>query len=59
MNCWLRAADYYHALARTWGPDLRTDQIVGAGILWIGGDPATMEDGGWMSSLASIDTYEG
>ncbi|MBB2938811.1 cytochrome c oxidase assembly factor CtaG [Amycolatopsis bartoniae] len=36
----LRAADYYHALARTWGPDLRTDQIVGAGILWIGGDLA-------------------
>lgn len=36
----LRAADYYHALARTWGPDLRTDQILGAGILWIGGDLA-------------------
>lgn len=36
----LRAADYYHALARAWGPDLRTDQIVGAGILWIGGDLA-------------------
>ncbi|SFK25623.1 cytochrome c oxidase assembly protein [Amycolatopsis sacchari] len=36
----LRAAGYYHALARTWGPDLRTDQIVGAGILWIGGDLA-------------------
>lgn len=36
----LRAADYYHALARTWGPDLRTDQIVGAGVLWIGGDLA-------------------
>jgi cytochrome c oxidase assembly factor CtaG len=36
----LRAADYYHALARTWGPDLRTDQIIGAGILWIGGDLA-------------------
>lgn len=36
----LRAAGYYHALARTWGPDLRTDQIIGAGILWIGGDLA-------------------
>ncbi|HJQ46193.1 MAG TPA: cytochrome c oxidase assembly protein [Amycolatopsis sp.] len=36
----LRAAEYYHALARTWGPDLRTDQIIGAGILWIGGDLA-------------------
>jgi len=28
-------------------------------ILWIGGDPADVEDGGWMHSLASIDTYEG
>jgi cytochrome c oxidase assembly factor CtaG len=36
----LRAADYYHALARTWGPDMRTDQIIGAGVLWIGGDLA-------------------
>lgn len=36
----LRAVDYYGALARTWGPDLRTDQIIGAGVLWIGGDLA-------------------
>ncbi|WAL64789.1 cytochrome c oxidase assembly protein [Amycolatopsis cynarae] len=36
----LRAAGYYEALHRAWGPDLRTDQIVGAGILWIGGDLA-------------------
>uniref|UniRef100_UPI00174C7D50 cytochrome c oxidase assembly protein n=1 Tax=Amycolatopsis deserti TaxID=185696 RepID=UPI00174C7D50 len=36
----LRAAGYYHALGRTWGPDARTDQIIGAGILWIGGDLA-------------------
>jgi cytochrome c oxidase assembly factor CtaG len=36
----LRAPDYYQALGRMWGPDLRTDQIVGAGILWIGGDVA-------------------
>ncbi|MFD2421928.1 cytochrome c oxidase assembly protein [Amycolatopsis pigmentata] len=36
----LRAAGYYQALARPWGPDLRTDQIIGAGILWIGGDLA-------------------
>jgi cytochrome c oxidase assembly factor CtaG len=32
------AADYYGALNRTWGPDMRTDQTVGAGILWILGD---------------------
>jgi cytochrome c oxidase assembly factor CtaG len=34
----LVAAGHYAALARGWGPDLRTDQILGAGVLWIGGD---------------------
>jgi segregation and condensation protein A len=28
-------------------------------IDWIGGDPAAIEDGGWMSSLASVDAYDG
>ncbi|MEW1960625.1 cytochrome c oxidase assembly protein [Kineococcus sp. NPDC059986] len=36
----LRAAEYYTALHRAWGPDVRTDQIIGAGVLWIGGDIA-------------------
>lgn len=36
----LLAGGYYEALARPWGPSLRVDQIVGAGILWIGGDLA-------------------
>jgi cytochrome c oxidase assembly factor CtaG len=36
----LVAPDYYEAIARTWGPDLRIDQIIGAGVLWIGGDVA-------------------
>jgi cytochrome c oxidase assembly factor CtaG len=36
----LVAPDYYHAVARAWGPDLRIDQIIGAGVLWIGGDLA-------------------
>ncbi len=36
----LLAAGYYEALARPWGPSLRIDQIVGAGVLWIGGDLA-------------------
>lgn len=36
----LIAVSHYAALARTWGPDLRTDQVIGAGIWWIGGDLA-------------------
>jgi cytochrome c oxidase assembly factor CtaG len=36
----LIAPDYYHAVARSWGPDVRIDQIIGAGVLWIGGDVA-------------------
>jgi cytochrome c oxidase assembly factor CtaG len=36
----LIAADHYQALHRAWGPDLRLDQIIGAGVLWIGGDLA-------------------
>jgi cytochrome c oxidase assembly factor CtaG len=34
----LVAADYYVGLHRTWGPSLRVDQSIGAGILWILGD---------------------
>jgi cytochrome c oxidase assembly factor CtaG len=34
----LIAHDYYAGLGRTWGPSTRTDQTVGAGILWILGD---------------------
>ncbi|MBV9313731.1 MAG: cytochrome c oxidase assembly protein [Pseudonocardia sp.] len=34
----LVAAAYYSGLARDWGPSLRTDQVIGAGVLWIGGD---------------------
>ncbi|GDY31598.1 cytochrome c oxidase assembly protein [Gandjariella thermophila] len=36
----LVAADYYQALGRIWGPNLRTDQILGAGALWLIGDLA-------------------
>jgi cytochrome c oxidase assembly factor CtaG len=32
------AASYYHAVARPWGPSLRTDQVLGGGVLWILGD---------------------
>jgi cytochrome c oxidase assembly factor CtaG len=34
----LLGADWYHALARPWGPTLQTDQILGGGVLWILGD---------------------
>jgi cytochrome c oxidase assembly factor CtaG len=34
----LIAADYYLGLHRSWGPDLRLDQTIGAGVLWILGD---------------------
>lgn len=36
----LIASGYYQALGRTWDPDMRLDQIIGAGVLWIGGDLA-------------------
>jgi cytochrome c oxidase assembly factor CtaG len=29
---------YYVALGRPWGPSLRTDQVIGGGVLWILGD---------------------
>lgn len=34
----LVAYQYYAGLQRNWGPSMRTDQSVGAGILWILGD---------------------
>ncbi|HZZ45575.1 MAG TPA: cytochrome c oxidase assembly protein [Pseudonocardia sp.] len=36
----LLAPHYYEQLARPWGPSTRLDQIIGAGVLWIGGDLA-------------------
>lgn len=32
------ASDYYAGLGRQWGPSLYTDQLLGAGVLWVGGD---------------------
>ncbi|OBF58730.1 copper resistance protein CopD [Mycobacterium sp. 852002-50816_SCH5313054-b] len=34
----LIGAAYYAALYRSWGPDQRLDQTIGAGVLWILGD---------------------
>jgi cytochrome c oxidase assembly factor CtaG len=36
----LLATGHYAALDRSWGPDQRTDQAIGAGVWWIGGDLA-------------------
>lgn len=36
----LLAPAHYAAAHPGWGPDLRTDQVIGAGVLWIGGDVA-------------------
>src|SRR5205807_1198699 len=44
LTLWLTghlvAGNYYQALGRNWGPSLRTDQILGAGALWLIGDLA-------------------
>jgi cytochrome c oxidase assembly factor CtaG len=34
----LIGGEYYQALGRPWGPSLRTDQVIGGGVLWILGD---------------------
>jgi cytochrome c oxidase assembly factor CtaG len=34
----LLGGHYYHLLARPWGPDLSTAQVLGGGVLWILGD---------------------
>jgi len=34
----LIAVDYYAGLQRSWGPSMRVDQSIGAGVLWILGD---------------------
>jgi cytochrome c oxidase assembly factor CtaG len=65
------AARYYHDLARPWGPSVRLDQILGAGILWVGGDLAglpflavvlrrmTTEDAGQAAEVdAELDRQE-
>jgi cytochrome c oxidase assembly factor CtaG len=55
----LVASGYYHALARPWGPSLRTDQVIGAGIIWIGGDLAGLPFlGGLLTQMGRDDDTE-
>jgi cytochrome c oxidase assembly factor CtaG len=50
LNPHLIAGAHYADLARTWGPSLRNDQIIGAGVLWLVGDLAGLP---FLSALTS------
>ncbi|HWC83314.1 MAG TPA: cytochrome c oxidase assembly protein [Pseudonocardiaceae bacterium] len=55
----LVAQGHYQALHRSWGPSLRTDQIIGAGVLWLVGDVAGLPFlGALMSRMAKDDARE-
>jgi cytochrome c oxidase assembly factor CtaG len=49
------AHDYYQAIGRNWGPSLRDDQIIGAGILWIAGDAAGLPFLGALMRRMAVD----
>lgn len=51
----LVARDYYLALQRTWGPSPRTDQIIGAGVLWLVGDLAGLPFLAALMSRMAVD----
>jgi cytochrome c oxidase assembly factor CtaG len=53
------AEAYYQAVGRTWGPSLRDDQIVGAGVLWLVGDLAGLPFlGALMRRMSHDDAIE-
>lgn len=53
------AEAHYQALHRTWGPSLRLDQIIGAGILWLVGDLAGLPFlGALLHRMARDDAQE-
>lgn len=55
----LVADAYYTALGRHWGPSPRTDQIVGAGVLWLVGDLAGLPFlGALMNRMSKDDAAE-
>ncbi len=55
LNPHIVAHDYYQALGRNWGPSLRDDQIIGAGILWIAGDAAGLPFLGALMRRMAVD----
>jgi cytochrome c oxidase assembly factor CtaG len=55
LNPHIVAQHYYQALDRNWGPSLRNDQIIGAGILWIAGDAAGLPFLGALMRRMSVD----
>jgi cytochrome c oxidase assembly factor CtaG len=59
LNPHIVAETYYQAVSRTWGPSLRTDQIIGAGILWLVGDLAGLPFlGALMNRMSHDDAKE-
>lgn len=55
LNPHIVAQHYYQALERNWGPSLRNDQIIGAGVLWIAGDAAGLPFLGALMRRMSVD----
>jgi cytochrome c oxidase assembly factor CtaG len=49
------ANSHYLAVGRTWGPSLRLDQIIGAGVLWLVGDLAGLPFLGALMNRMSTD----
>jgi cytochrome c oxidase assembly factor CtaG len=59
LNPHIVAEGYYETVGRTWGPSLRTDQIVGAGVLWLVGDLAGLPFlGALMNRMSHDDAAE-
>ena len=55
LNPHIVAEGYYHAVGRNWGPSLRTDQIIGAGVLWLVGDLAGLPFLGALMNRMRVD----
>jgi cytochrome c oxidase assembly factor CtaG len=59
LNPHIVAQSHYQALDRFWGPSERTDQIIGAGVLWLVGDLTGLPFlGALMSRMAQDDAVE-